>query len=51
MSVVEMRMLRWMKGVTREDRIRNEYVRGSIRVILIVDNMMENRLTFGLVIL
>jgi len=34
-----MRMLRWMSGVIREDRIRNEYVRGSIGVALIVDKM------------
>jgi hypothetical protein len=31
MSVAEKRMFRRMSGVTREDRIRNEYVRrGSI---------------------
>jgi len=30
MSVVEMGMLRWMNGMTREDRLRNEYVRSSI---------------------
>jgi hypothetical protein len=28
MGVAKMRMLRWISGVTREDRIRNEYVRG-----------------------
>jgi hypothetical protein len=32
MSVAIMRILRWMSGVTRKDRIRNEYVRGSIGV-------------------
>eukprot|EP00102_Acyrthosiphon_pisum_P026090 XP_016663300.1 PREDICTED: uncharacterized protein LOC107884852 [Acyrthosiphon pisum] len=44
MSVVEMKMLRWMSGVTREDRIRNEYIRDSIGVASIVDKMRENRL-------
>jgi len=29
--------------VTREDRIRNEYVKGSIGVASIADNMRENR--------
>ena len=27
-----MRMLRWMCGVTEKDRIRNEHVRGSVKV-------------------
>jgi len=33
-----------MSGVMREDRIRNEYIRGSIGVAPIVDKMRENRL-------
>lgn len=28
MDVAEMRMLKWMCGVTSEERIRNEYLRG-----------------------
>jgi hypothetical protein len=43
-SVVKMRMLRWMSEVIREDRIRNEYLRGIISVVSIVDKMRENRL-------
>jgi len=39
MNVSEIRMLRWMSGVAREDRIRNNYVRGYISVALIVDKM------------
>ncbi|KAL4092493.1 hypothetical protein QTP88_026994 [Uroleucon formosanum] len=35
---------KWMSGVTREDRIKNEYVRGSIGVASMVDKMRENRL-------
>jgi len=44
LSVVEIRMLKWMSGVTRDDRIRNEYVRGSTGVASIVVKMKENRL-------
>jgi hypothetical protein len=38
-------MFRWMSGVTRENRIRNECVRNSTRVVVasIVGKMRENR--------
>ena len=43
MDVAEMRMLRWMSGVTREDRIRNEYIRGSTKVVEISKKVQEGR--------
>lgn len=44
MDAAEMRMLRWMCGVTREDRIRNEYIRGSTKVVEISKKAQEGRL-------
>jgi len=41
MSVVEIIMLRRISGVMREDRISNEYVRGSIGVASIINKMRE----------
>ncbi|XP_047004640.1 uncharacterized protein LOC124622894 [Schistocerca americana] len=32
MEVAEMRILRWVCGVTRKDRIKNEFVRGAVKV-------------------
>ena len=42
--VVEMRMLRWMNGLTREDRVENRFVRRSIKVADIRLKVTERRL-------
>ncbi|KAM2590328.1 hypothetical protein TB2_042878 [Malus domestica] len=44
MGVAEMRMLRWMCGHTRKDKIRNEDIRGKVGVAEIEGKMRENRL-------
>jgi hypothetical protein len=41
MSIAEMKMLKWMSGETREDRIRKDSMRGRIGVASIVDKMRE----------
>ncbi|RXH97113.1 hypothetical protein DVH24_035781 [Malus domestica] len=43
-GVVEMRMLRWMCGHTRKDKIRNEDIRGKVGVAEIEGKRRENRL-------
>ena len=32
MEVAEMKMLRFAMGVTRKDKIRNEYIKGKVKV-------------------
>ncbi|KAJ0975401.1 hypothetical protein J5N97_017366 [Dioscorea zingiberensis] len=44
MNVAEMRMLRWMSGHTRLDKIRNEHIRQKVHVAPIEDKIREGRL-------
>ena len=44
LDVAEMRMLRWMCGVTKLDRIRNERIRGTTKVGEISKKVQESRL-------
>ena len=44
LSVAEMKMLRWMSGHTRLDKIRNEDIRERVGVAPIVEKMVESRL-------
>ncbi|KAF3627786.1 hypothetical protein FXO37_29679 [Capsicum annuum] len=44
LKVTEMRMLCWMCGLTREDRVRNEIIRGKVRVASVEDKMRKGRL-------
>ena len=40
----EMRMFRWMSGVTRKDRVRNTHIRRTTKVGNVFSNMQEGRL-------
>ena len=43
-DMAEIRMLRWMRGVTKLDRIRNERIRGATKVSKISKKVQESRL-------
>ena len=42
--VAEMKTLRWMSGVTRRDKVKNEYITGSLTVIEASREVQEARL-------
>ena len=44
MEVAEMKMLRLSMGVTRKDKIRNEYIRSTVKVERLGMKMREGRL-------
>ena len=44
MEVAKMKMLRFAMGVTRKDKIRNEYIRGTVKVEWLGMKMREGRL-------
>ena len=44
MKVAEMKTLRWMSGVNRKDRIRNEVIRGTLKVTSVSNKVQEARL-------
>ena len=44
MGVAELKMVRWALGVTRKDKIRNEYVRGTAKIAKLGDQLQNARL-------
>ena len=46
LHVAEMRKLRGMCGVTRMDKVRNEYIRGSLKVAPVTEKLCGNRLSW-----
>ena len=44
MEIAEMKMLRFAMGVTRKDRIRNEYIKGTVKVERLRMKLREGRL-------
>ena len=44
MEVAEIKMLRFAMGVTRKDKIRNEYIRGTVKVERLGMKTREGRL-------
>lgn len=49
MTLNKIKMLRWVAGVARLDKIRNEYIRGIIKIGPIVDKIVESSLRWHVV--
>ena len=44
LEVAELKMVRWALGVTREDKIRNEYIRGTARIAKLGEKIREDKI-------
>ena len=44
MEIAELKMVRWALGVTKKDKIRNEYVRGTAKIANLGDKLRNARL-------
>ena len=44
MEVAELKMVRWALGVTRKDKIRNKYMRGTMKIAKLGDKLQNARL-------
>ena len=40
-EVAQLEMVRWVLGVTRKDKIRNEYVRGTAKIAKLEDKLLD----------
>ena len=44
MEVAELKMVRWALGVARKDKIKNEYVRGTVKIAKLGEKLRNARL-------
>ena len=44
MEVAELKMVRWALGVTRKDKIKNKYLRGTAKIAKLGDKLRNARL-------